>query len=92
MGRAPFANDDIEAQAAEMLLRVGWTASDWKQVELYARMTPARKIEQMFRIRRGAVKMLEARLRREHPERSDQAIKRMVVNSLSLVDEEPPLG
>ncbi len=88
----PATNSDIEAQAVEMLRRIGWTAYDWKQVELYARMPPARKVEQMFRIRHGAIKLLEARLRREHPERTSLEIKRMVVDNLHMAAEEQPLG
>ncbi len=82
----------VEAGAAEMLRKIGWTAIDRKQVELYALMSPARKIEQMFRIRRGAIRLLRARLQREHPELSTLEIKRMVVECLFTAAEEPPRG
>ncbi len=81
----PATNSDIEAQAAEMLRRIGWTASDWKQVELYARMPPARKVEQMFRIRRQFMHAFEMRLKREHPELSEYGLKRLIQERLEFV-------
>lgn len=78
---------DIDAEAAQLLRKIGWDDSDWAQIELYANMSPDRKVEQMFRIRREHVGLLEQRLRIEHPGSSDLEIRQMVLEHLGLVRE-----
>jgi hypothetical protein len=79
--------DEIAKEAAEMLRRIGWHESDLMQIKVYARMSPARKVEQMFALRREFMRMLEARLRREHPECTEMEIKRLVQWHLDLERE-----
>lgn len=62
---------DIDAQATQLLRKLGWDASNWAQIEAYARMSPVRKVEQMFRLRRQYVGLLAKQLRAEHPDSSD---------------------
>jgi hypothetical protein len=54
--------------ARTMLRRTGWHPSDWAQIEVYALMPPARKIEQMLQLRHRQMQVLRQRLQREHPE------------------------
>src|SRR5207237_8538669 len=79
--------DEIAKEAAEMLRRIGWHESDLMQIKVYAQMSPARKVEQMFALRDQAVRLLEARLRREHPECTEMEIKRLVQWHLDLERE-----
>lgn len=78
---------DLEEWAAQMLKRIGWHESNWKQIEIYANMPPAKKIAIMFRMRRMQMDILKARLRREHPQATDGEIARMVQEHLDLVRE-----
>jgi hypothetical protein len=79
---------DIEAQVTKLLRKIGWDASDLAQIEVYAHMSPARKVEQMFSIRYDHVKLLEARLRREHPDLSEAALSALLQEHLDLVRED----
>ena len=51
-----------EQEAAEMLKRIGWHPSDLKQIEVYSRMSPARKVAQMFWWRGEQIRLLKERL------------------------------
>lgn len=77
----------VEEEAREMLKRIGWHESDWKQLEIYARMEPRQKLAEMFRLRRQHVQLLEKRLRREHPGCTDREIVQMIQEHLDLVRE-----
>jgi hypothetical protein len=74
---------------ADLLRRIGWHPSDMKQIELYARMSPARKVEQMLRLRNKHIRALRARLRREHPNCSDIELAYMVKEQLEMLLEGP---
>lgn len=78
----------IEAQATTLLRKIGWDASDLAQIEVYARMSPARKVEQMFRIREGYIRLLKERLRREHPDYSETQLSDLLQEHLDLVRED----
>jgi hypothetical protein len=80
--------NDIEAQVTRLLRKIGWDASDLAQIEVYARMSPARKVEQMLSIRYSHVKLLKARLRREHPDLSEAALSALLQEHLDLVRED----
>jgi hypothetical protein len=77
----------IEALAARMLKRIGWDDAEWVQIEGYARMAPARKVTQMLNLRHKQVRVLEARLRREHPGLSNREIAFLVLEHLDLLRE-----
>jgi hypothetical protein len=77
---------------ADLLRRIGWHPSDMKQIELYARMSPAQKVEQMFRWRGEQVNLLKARLRSEHPEYNEIELKRLLQWHLDLVREHVRYG
>lgn len=79
---------DIEAQVTKLLRKIGWDASDLAQIEVYARMSPARKVEQMFRIREGYIRLLKERLRREHPDYSETQLSDLLQEHLDLVRED----
>jgi hypothetical protein len=51
-------------------------------------MTPARKVEQMFSIRDSYVKLLKARLRREHPDYSEPQLSKLLQEHFDLVRED----
>ncbi|MEP6774405.1 MAG: hypothetical protein ABJA50_02320 [Chloroflexota bacterium] len=87
-GKGDKDTSDIEAQVTKLLRKIGWDASDMAQIEVYARMSPARKVEQMLRIRYGCVKLLKARLRREHPDLSEAALSALLQEHLDLVRED----
>lgn len=87
----PFKLPPIK-DGADLLRRIGWHPSDLKQIELYARMSPAQKIEQMLRLRWEAVRLLRARLQKEHPECSEIELKRLVQWHLDLVREHVRYG
>ena len=76
-------------EAEALLRRIGWHPSDWKQVEVYARMSPARKVSLMLRWRHEMVALLKARLRREHPGCSDAELAHMLLEHLALVRDDP---
>ena len=80
---APPATQEPEA----ILRRIGWHPSDWTQIEVYARMSPARKVAQMFQLRREFMRLLRSRLKQEHPGCSDAELARMVQEHLDLVRE-----
>jgi hypothetical protein len=73
---------------AEMLRRIGWHPSDWKQIEIYARMPPARKIEQMFRLRHSQMQVLRRRLEQEHPGLTKVELARLLQEHLDLVRDD----
>jgi hypothetical protein len=79
---------DLEAQAAKLLRQIGWDASDLKQIAVYATMPPARKVEQMLRIRGSHIRLLKARLRREHPDYSEAQLSNLLQEQLDLVRED----
>jgi hypothetical protein len=70
-----------------MLKRIGWTDAEWVQIEGYARMAPARKVAQMLNLRHKQVRVLEARLRREHPGLSKRELALLIQEHLDLVRE-----
>jgi hypothetical protein len=81
-------NSKDEAQQAEELLRrIGWHRSNWKQIEVYARMEPWRKVEQVLHMRDEGVRLLEERLRHEHPDCTPRQIERIVIEHLELLRE-----
>ncbi len=61
-------SEDLTAEAARMLRKIGWEPSHLDQIRVYARMEPARKIKIMLRFRAGESRALRNRLQREHPE------------------------
>jgi hypothetical protein len=73
-------------EIAHLLRRIGWHPSDLKQLQVYARMEPSQKVEQMLRVRDDWVRLLEERLTNEHPDRTQKEIKRMVIEHLALLD------
>ena len=80
----PLPTQDPEA----MLRRIGWHPSDWKQIEVYARMSPARKIEQMFQLRHRQMQVLRRRLEQEHPDYTKIELARLLQEHLDLVRED----
>ena len=84
----PTAEQTAAEAAAHLLRRIGWQPGDWTQVAVYARMAPAQKVGQMLRLRRGQVRLLEARLRREHPDCTSDEIARLVQIHLALLQED----
>ena len=87
-GKGDKDTSDIEAQVTKLLRKIGWDASDLAQIEVYARMSPARKVEQMFRIRQSYIRLLKARLRREHPDYSEAQLSDLLQEHLDLVRED----
>ena len=87
-GKGDKDTSDIEAQVTKLLRKIGWDASDLAQIEVYARMSPARKVEQMFSIREGYIRLLKARLRREHPDYSEIQLSDLLQEHLDLVRED----
>ena len=83
----PTAEQTAAEAAARLLRRIGWQPGDWTQVAVYARMAPARKVGQMLRLRRGQMRLLEARLRRERPDCSPEELARLVQTHLALLQE-----
>jgi hypothetical protein len=77
---------------SDLLRRIGWHPSDWKQIEVYARMSPARKVEQMLWWRAQAIRTLKLRLRSEHPEMDDKQLAILLQEHLDLVREYPRYG
>jgi hypothetical protein len=76
-----------QQQAMRRLRQIGWQPADWTQITVYARMPPARKVAQMLRLRRTQIRLLEARLRHEHPAATPIVIARLVQEHLALVRE-----
>ncbi len=87
-GKGDKDTSDIEAQVTKLLRKIGWDASDMAQIEVYARMSPARKVEQMFHIRQSSIRLLKARLRREHPGYSETQLSDLLQEHLDLVRED----
>ena len=81
--------DSSAPDATEMLRRIGWQPSDWQQIEVVARMSPARKIAEMLKWRSEAIRLLNARLRREHPNYDEVQLARLLQEHLDLVREKP---
>jgi hypothetical protein len=84
------SNDQTNAgparQDAEVLLRrIGWHSSNWTQIEVYAHMSPARKVSQMLGWRHQQMLLLKSRLRQEHQGCTDIELGRMVQEHLDLL-------
>ncbi|HEX8220465.1 MAG TPA: hypothetical protein VF914_14810 [Chloroflexia bacterium] len=79
--------DEPTTTAATLLERIGWHPSDWAQIEVYARMAPARKVEFMLRWRGEQVRLLKERLELEHPGCSREELSSMLQEHLDLVRE-----
>jgi hypothetical protein len=76
-----------QQHATRRLRQIGWQPADWTQITAYARMPSARKVAQMLRLRRTQIRLLEARLRHEHPAAPPLIIARLVQEHLALVRE-----
>jgi hypothetical protein len=77
-----------EQEAARMLEQIGWNAASLKQIEVYARMKPAAKIEQMFRLRRAQMDAMIARIRKEQPDLSREELAAIVQERLRWARDE----
>ena len=86
----PDAEAEARRRAAILLRRVGWRPSDWQQIGVYAQMSPARKVAQMFRLRHAFMDQLRARLRAEHPAATAAEITGLVLRELADVREAAP--
>jgi hypothetical protein len=75
------------ADPADLLRRIGWHPSDWKQLEVAARMSPAQKIKQMLMWRNEAIRLLKTRLKREHPNFDEVQLAQLIQEHLDLVRE-----
>jgi hypothetical protein len=75
-----------------LLQRIGWHPSDMAQIDAYARMTPARKVELMLRWRGEQIRLLKERLEHEHPGCSKEELSLMVQEHLDLVRETRTVG
>ena len=81
--------DDKAREEAEALLRkIGWDKSDTRQAAIYANMEPAKKITMMLELRGELVRLLKQRLRREHPDFSDQALQQLFLEHIALFREQ----
>jgi hypothetical protein len=86
----PDADAEARRRAAILLRRVGWRPSDWQQIGVYAQMSPARKVAQMFRLRHAFMDQFRARLRAEHPAATPAEIAALVLRELADVREAAP--
>ena len=84
--------DEPTTTPATLLKRIGSHPSDWAQIEVYARMAPARKVELMLRWRGEQVRLLKERLELEHPACSREELSSMLQEHLDLVRERRPIG
>ncbi len=82
------AAQEATATAARLLRRIGWQPGDLVQARVYARMAPARKVEQMLQIRGSQVRLLEDRLRADHPTATTDEIRHLRQARLALLTEE----
>lgn len=84
------AKNLLTAQEPNLILRrLGWHPSDWMQIEVYAKMSPSRKVAQMFNFRNVQMCLLRTRLRQEHPGCTNIELARLVQEHLDLVREHP---
>lgn len=67
------------ARAALLLQSIGWEPSQLVQLALYVQMPPARKISQMLRMRRQAMRLVRARLATASPDADLAALVRQHV-------------
>ena len=84
--------EELAAEVAQLLKQIGWHPSNWKQIEIYANMPPAKKVRLMFGMRRIQMRILKNRLREEHPGANDIEIAHLVQEHLDLVRENPRFG
>jgi len=77
----------LDAEA--LLQRIGWHPSNWTQIEVYARMSPVRKVAQMLSWREQQMLVLRSRLKAEHPGCTDTELGHMVCEHLDLLREIP---
>ena len=80
------------SESTTLLERIGWHTSDLTQIDVYAQMSPARKVELMLRWRGEQIRMLKARLEQEHPGCSKEELSRMLQEQLDLVRESRNVG
>ena len=71
--KIPLTELDPEA----ILQRIGWHPSNLKQIEGYMRMSPAKKVSQMLRLRSNMMRVMRARLRAEHPDITHDELVRL---------------
>lgn len=84
--------DEPIATPANLLQRMGWHPSDLAQIEVYALMAPARKVELMLQWRGEQVRLLRDRLEREHPGCNREELSSMLQEHLDLVRESRHIG
>ena len=84
--------DETAERPFTLLQRIGWHPSDLAQIDAYARMTPARKVELMLRWRAEQIRLLKVRLGREHPGCSTEELSLMLQEHLDLVRESRTVG
>lgn len=82
-----YPEESSTSRAESLLRRIGWHTSDLVQIEVYARIPPSRKVAQMLRWRDEQVRLLKARLKREHPDCSEAELFRLLQEHLDLVRE-----
>lgn len=80
------------SELTTLLERIGWHSSDLAQIEVYARMSPARKVELMLRWRGEQIRLLRDRLEQEHPSCSKEELSRLLQEHLDLVRESRNVG
>lgn len=85
-------DEQHEDDAKQMLKRIGWDRSELKQIEIFAKMPPEKKVQQMLRLRAEQVRLLKARLRAEHPDYSEAQLRQMFLEHLDLVREKDKVG
>ncbi|HEX8230639.1 MAG TPA: hypothetical protein VF826_15185 [Chloroflexia bacterium] len=84
--------DETTERPPTLLQRIGWHPSDLAQIDAYALMTPARKVELMLRWRGEQIGLLKARLEHEHPGCSTVKLSHMLQEHLDLVRETRTVG
>jgi hypothetical protein len=84
----PSPEEELQRWATRMLEQIGWNAASLKQIEVYAHMAPAAKIEQMFRLRRAQMNAMIARIRKEQPDLSREELAAIVQERLRWARDE----
>jgi len=74
----PLSEIALAAEARRLLRAIGWEPSHLQQIRVYMQMTPARRLGQMFRLRRFQLDMLRRQLLREQPDLTPAALDALI--------------
>ncbi len=83
----PSREQEAKEEGARLLRAIGWEPSQLEQIRIYAQMSPADKISQMFALRGGQMRAMEPQIRQDQPDITPQEMRQVVLRRLDILRE-----